>query len=169
MNEPSTRRAAEDQLPTSRLPPISPPLPPPVPPPGPAHTTQRLRALTEGVATKKASPPRWRDLVARMTSAAVVPARIVWTGGEPWSQRRAGLACAFVGAVLIAGAIALGWVSVAGVNLDRIEPVGLAIAIVIARATLAIATMATGYGVLRVGERLAFPAARSAADERRQG
>lgn len=75
-----------------------------------------------------------------------------------WTERRAGVSCAILGLAMIAGSLMLGWESVASERFDKVEHVSLAVALVLARAALAIAAMVVGYGLLRVGERTALSA-----------
>jgi hypothetical protein len=157
----SNGASGEDQLPTSRLPSIPAPLPPPVPPQGPAHKTQPLRAITRDAAAARlaveAKRQRWQAVLAHVKRAAAgVPSRFGGLGGEPWTERRIGTWCAVVGFAMIAGSLGLGWESVASERFEKVEHVPLAVALVLARAAIAIATMAVGYGLLRVGERTAF-------------
>ncbi len=170
---PPARNLAADQLPTARVPSIAPPLPPPVPPQGPAHKTQPLRAVTrEEAAARLASDKRrvrrlrWEQLVANgKRVVAVVAARFGASAGarpdphEGSSERRLGFVCAATGIALIAGALVLGWQGVASERFDKVEQASLAVAIVFARAAIAIASKLVGYGLLRVGEPtlLAFP------------
>jgi hypothetical protein len=147
--------AQEDQLPTSRYPSIA-PLPPPLPPPGPARKGQ-LPATERDDATAKyaleAQRRRWQAVVADMKRAA----RAYGFAGA-WTERRVGVCCAILGLAMIAGSLMLGWESVASERFDKVEHVSLAVALVLARAALAIAAMVVGYGLLRVGERTALSA-----------
>lgn len=157
-SRPSSSPPPADQLPTARVQTIPPPLPPPVPPPGPAHKTQPLRTITRADAAAKLAAerkrPRWEMILGQVKRAAVaVPSRIGGIRSEAWTERRLGIACGAIGLAMIAGALALGWQSVASDRLERMEHVSLAVAVTLARAAIAIATMVIGYGLLRVGER----------------
>jgi hypothetical protein len=163
----SSLASSEDQLPTSRFPSLPHALPPPMPPPGPAHKTQPLRPITredaaaklaaDAKAAKRAKRQRLQAAATNVTRAALgVPSRLSQLGlshAASWTPKRAGVACATVGVAMITGALVLGWRSVAGDHLEQPEHVSLAVAIVLARAALAIAAMGVGYGLLRVGER----------------
>jgi hypothetical protein len=155
---------SEDQLPTTRVQSIAVPLPPPVPPQGPAHKTQPLRAITRDDAEARlaveAKRRRWQTVLSQVKRAAAgVPSPLAVLRGEAWTERRVGLACATVGVAMIGCALVLGWQSVASDRFVKVEHVSLAVAVVLARAAIAIAAMLVGYGLLRVGERtlLAFP------------
>jgi hypothetical protein len=148
--------SSEDQLPTSRLQSILAPLPPPVAPQGPAHKTQRLRAISPSDATAKlaVTPPReaWRRVAAHLGRVArAVPGSLARR--EAWTEKRIAVACAGTGLALIVGALVLGWGAVTSDHLEKLDHVPVAVAMVVSRAALAIATMAVGYGLLRVGER----------------
>jgi len=140
--------AVEDQLPTSRFA----PLPPVSAPPAPQPATQKMRAID-------AKQPRWRALLAWMPRATVV------RRGEPatprvitaWTQRQAGLACGVLGAIAIVTAMVLGWRALGDGVIAQPHEVPIVVAGVIGRAAIAIAAMVVGYGMLRIGERLAFP------------
>jgi hypothetical protein len=165
---PATRTAQSaspaDQLPTTRLPSIAPLLPPPVPPPGPAHRTQPLRAITRDAAAAKLADAGkrrpWKNVLGHVTrAAAAVPSsvgslRFDALRSEAWTQRRVGVTCAAVGVTMIAGALILGWLSIAVDRFDKVEPASIVVAIVLARAALAIATMMVGFGLMRLGERM---------------
>jgi len=156
--------SSEDQLPTSRLQSLPLELPPPVPPHGPAHKTQPLRPITREVAAAKlaaeakvARRRQWQAVVAHVKRAAVaVPSGFAGLRSATWTPRRVGIVFGTLGVTMIACALVLGWQGVQGVALDRFEKAehaSLAVAIVLARAAMAIATMLVGYGLLRVGER----------------
>jgi hypothetical protein len=156
--------ATEDQLPTSRLPTIAPPLPPPLPPRGPAHRTQPLRSIGREEATARytveTKRERWQAAIRHVTRAA----RTYRFGGGAWTERQAGVSCAVLGLAMIAGSLVLGWESVATEPFEKVEHASLAVAVVLARAAIAIAAMIVGYGLLRVGERTALTGARREAD-----
>ena len=96
---------------------------------------------------------RWQAVIADMKRAA----RTYGIGGA-WTEQRIGVSCGILGLAMIAGSLVLGWESVASERFDKVEHVSLAVALVLARAALAIAAMAVGYGLLRVGERTALAA-----------
>jgi hypothetical protein len=156
--------SSADQLPTTRLPSLASILPPPVPPPGPAHKTQPLRAITRDAAAAKLADAGkrrpWKNVLGHVTRvAAAVPSSVGSLPfgralrSEAWTERRVGVLSAALGAVMIAGALVLGWLSVTGDRFDKLEPASITVAIVLARAALAIATMTVGFGLMRVGER----------------
>ncbi len=154
--------SAEDQLPTSRMPSLLAPLPPPVPPSGPAHKTQRLRAISPTDATTRlarAADDRkvWRTALAHVRRAASA-ARVLGRR-EAWTERRIRMVAGVVGLLLIASGLALGWQAVSFERLERFEHAPGAAAVLVARALMAIATMAVGYGLVRMGER-ALPGTR---------
>ena len=156
-----------DQIPTARVQTIPPPLPPPVPPPGPAHQTQPLRPITREDAARLAETKRlpWRTVLGHFKRAAeAVPSRFGALGGDAWTERRVGLASAAIGVTLIVGALVIGWQSIAIERFERVEHASLAVALVLARAALAIATMIVGYGLLRVGERTMLASSASRRD-----
>jgi hypothetical protein len=152
----SAGTAPEDQLPTSRFPSIAAPLPPPLPPPGPARKAQPP-AIERDDATAKyaleAKRRRWQAVVSDMKRAAGT-----YSFAGALTERRVGVSCAILGLAMIAGSLMLGWESVASERFDKVEHVSLAVALVLARAALAIAAMVVGYGLLRVGERTALSA-----------
>jgi hypothetical protein len=156
--------ATEDQLPTSRLPTIAPPLPPPLPPRGPAHKMQPLRPIGREEATARyaveTKRERWQAAIRHVKRAA----RTYRFRGGAWTERQVGVSCAILGLAMIAGSLVLGWESVAGEQLEKVEHASLAVAVVLARAAIAIAAMVVGYGLLRVGERTALAGARREAD-----
>jgi hypothetical protein len=158
---PASSSSLDDQLPTSRLQSLPLELPPPVPPHGPAHKTQPLRPITREAAearlasearlAKEAKRRRWQAMVAHVKRVAVaVPSRL---RSATWTRQRVGVLLGVVGVAMIACALGLGWQSVASERLASTEHVSLAVALVVARAAMAIAAMFVGYGLLRVGER----------------
>jgi hypothetical protein len=159
---PSESAPAEDQLPTSRMPSLLAPLPPPVPPSGPAHKTQRLRAISPTDATSRlarAAEDRkvWRTALAHLRRAA--DAARVLARREAWTERRIAMTCGAAGLLMIASGLVLGWQAVSLDRLERFEHAPGAAAVLVARALMAIATMAVGYGLVRIGER-ALPGGR---------
>ena len=157
------QRPSADQLPTARVQSIPPPLPPLVPPQGPALKTQPLRALSRSAAdahlAAEAKRLQWSTLFSHVKrAAAIVPSRLVGLRREAWTQQRIGLSCAALGLAIVVGSLVAGWQGVASERLDTGSHVALAVSIVAARALLAIAATCIGYALLRMGERLAFPA-----------
>jgi hypothetical protein len=152
--------ATEDQLPTSRLPTIAPPLPPRLPPPVPGQKPPGLRPIGREEATAKytveTKRERWQAAIRHVKRAA----RTYRFGGGAWTDRRIGVTCAALGLAMIAGSLVLGWESVASEQLEKAEHASLAVAVVLARAAIAIAAMIVGYGLLRIGERTALTTAR---------
>ncbi len=101
----------------------------------------------------------WRAFMSGVKrAAATAPGRVGAAGRAAWSPRRVGVACGVLGLVMIVGALAYGTVGIAGARLDKAEHVPLEVALILARAAMAIATMCVGYAVLRIGERLSFAA-----------
>jgi len=157
-------RGSEDQLPTTRLPSLPSVLPEALeralagdssPPSVVVADAGNVKTLPR----MKAPRLNWRAFMSGVKRAAAnAPGRVGAVGRAAWSPRRVGVACGVLGLVMIVGALAYGTVGIAGARLDRAEHVPLEVALILARAAMAIATMCVGYAVLRIGERLSFPA-----------
>jgi hypothetical protein len=161
-----TARASEDQLPTRRLPSLPSVLPEPLEralagepaAPSPPAVIVADAAEVKTAPRMRAARPNWRALVSGMKRVAVTaPGRVGAVGRAAWSPRRVGVACGVLGLAMIVGALAYGTVGIAGARLDKAEHMPLEMALILARAAMAIATMCVGYAVLRIGERLSFP------------
>ena len=90
----------------------------------------------------------WEKLVTASSRIAAV-ARAGST------ERSVGVACVVLGVGAIAASLVSGWYAVDGDHFGDLkgDRATLAAAVVLARAALAIAAAAIGFGVLRVGER----------------
>jgi hypothetical protein len=60
---------------------------------------------------------------------------------------------------MIVGPLLFGVFGLSAAHLDKTQPASIVAAVVVARAAIAVASMGIGYALLRVAERLAFPAA----------
>ena len=74
-----------------------------------------------------------------------------------WTRQRIGIACGLVGLTIIVSSIAAAYAGLSAARLDNPGQASLAVAIVLARAAVAIAAMGVGYSMLRMAERLTFP------------
>jgi len=152
---------SSDQLPTVRFQSLPPPLPPPrAPVPvAPAQKTQPLRPITRDAALAAAGEARtspWRagaafEAVRRAVAIVLSPLRELRSAS--WTARRVGISSAASGVMMIMVSLVVGWDGVASVRYEKTELASLAIAVLLARTVLAVAAMAVGYGLLRVGER----------------
>jgi hypothetical protein len=166
-------RGSEDQLPTTRFPSLPAVFPealeralnadanaPSVPAAMPSARVAVSDSRDRKTAPRVLSRSSWRTLLTNAKRVArAVPARVTAAGRQAWSQRRVGIACGVLGMLMILGSLGFGVYGVAAARFDKTEQVSLAVAIVLARAAIAIATMGVGYAMIRVAERLSFPAA----------
>ena len=159
-----------DQLPTMRMPSISPELPPVVPPPRPSSAAPTQPPGTRGIALPLAprlpsrvgladSKPRWwQSLLSQLPRAAArSPFRAEDRARRGWSRQRIGVACGVLGLTIILSSIAAAYLGMSATKLDNPAQISFAVAVVMARAAIAIAAMGVGYLMLRMAERLSFP------------
>ncbi|MGZ5971452.1 MAG: hypothetical protein ACXWP4_27470 [Polyangiales bacterium] len=160
VDDPSSKNVADDDgLPTTRMPTIQ-------PPPLPAFSPQQIFASLHTDPTPNARSTSWNTkpgswwpsltkLVERRERPSVIVPATPPTTTTRWTQAQVGLLASITGVAIVVVALLGASLDLAFSSTSGARD-GFAIAVVVGRLVVALAFAAFGWGLIRLGERLAL-------------